>query len=315
MPKASVGNKKKQTSTAKTKTAKQSTLSITTETRHNLPNVWRLSGRCAEIVYRYRWTIAGILLIYGVTNFVLVQGLSNGLNVSSLKSQVDGLFHGQFNQLSSGLTVYALMLTSFGSSSTSSSSGGFGLQLVLGILASLAIIWAIRNALNNTKFRLRDAYYKGMYPLIPFTAVLLIIGLELLPMVAGISIYVIAINNSIAITTLEKLGFILLMLLLSSVTLYWISSSIFALYIATLPDMTPVKALRSAKKLVKKRRWAVLIRLLYLPLALLIVSCVIMLPAIIFIASVAQWVFTLLSLILLALAHCYLYNLYRELLE
>jgi len=134
-------------------------------------------------------------------------------------------------------------------------------------------------------------------------------------MVAGISIYVISVNNGIAATGIEKFGFIILMLLLSSVTLFFLSSSVFALYIVTLPDMTPLKALRSARDLVRKRRLAVIIRVIYLPLALLLISAILTLPFIIFAPVAAPWAFMIVSLVLLAIAHSYMYNLYRELLK
>lgn len=278
-----------------------------------LPNVWELSRSALVVLWRQRWTIIGIVLIYGAINLAVAQGFSSGLSVSTAKSQLNSLFHGHFSSVGSNLTIYALMLASLGG--VSSNSGGFGYSLFLGVLASLAIIWTIRNSSNKVGLvSLRDAYYRGMYPLIPFLAILFLIGLELLPMVAGISIYVTAINNAIAITAVEKLGFILLMLLLSSLTLFWLSSSIFALYISTLPDMTPLKALRSAKDLVKKRRYLVLPRLLFLPVALLTISAVIMLPFISWVAPAAPWILLLLSLLLLAITHSYLYNLYRELL-
>ena len=167
---------------------------------------------------------------------------------------------------------------------------------------------------NNVPVKVRYAYYKGIYPLIPFLAILLLIGIELLPLVAGISLYVFALNYTIAVTALEKLLFIVIMVGLSALSLYLISSSIFALFIVTLPEMTPVKALRSARDLVRKRRWPILLRLLYLPVALLIVSALIILPFIIFVSVIAQWVFLILSLVLLAVAVSYLYNLYREML-
>ena len=292
---------------------KSNILDIKVKTRKNLPDVWRLSKTACLVLWKYRLLLGGIVLIYGLVNFAIVQGFSSGLNVASVNSQVASLFHGQFKQISSGLLVYALLLSSVGQNS-SGNGGGFGYQMVLLIIVSLAIIWAIRTSSNQAQVRIRDAYYRGMYPLIPFIAILLVIGIELLPMLAGISIYVIVINNSIAVTVIEQALFVLLAVLLSALTLYFLSSSIFALYIATLPDMTPIKALKSAKELVKNRRWPILLRLIYLPVALIIVSAITMLPFIIFVAPIAQWLFLVLVLVLIALIHSYLYALYRELL-
>ncbi len=295
------------------KTTKKKSAVIKTTAIKRLPNVWQLSQVALSVLWRQRYTILGIVLIYGLVNLAVAQGFSSGLSVSSAKSQLSSIFHGKHLNLGGNLTIYALMFASIGGSG--SSSNGFGYSLILVVIASLAIIWAIRNSSNKIgAVRIRDAYYRGMYALIPFIIILLLIGVELLPTVAGISIYISAINNAIAVTAIEKLGFVVLMLLLTSLTVYWLSSSIFALYIVTLPDMTPLKALRSAKQLVKKRRYVILPRLLFLPVMLIVISAVIMLPFISWVAPAAPWVLLVLSLLLLAITHSYLYNLYRELL-
>jgi len=315
-------NKKKVTSKKKTSSTKAKSpsvskvkqLDIEATPRKQMPNVWQLSKTSLLVLWNNPWLFLGIIVIYGLVNFVVVQGFSVGTGAATLNHEVSGLFHGQYRQLGSGLTVYALFLASIGSNN-SANGGGYGYELLLIIVVSLALIWAIRTTANQSKVRVRDAYYRGMYPLIPFFGIFLLIGLEILPMLLGIYLYVTAVNNSIAITLLEHIIFILLALGLSAITLFLLSSSIFALYIVTLPDMTPFKALRSARKLVRKRRWPILLRLIYLPVALLIVSMVILLPIIIFAAPVAKWLFLIITFVFLAISHSYLYNFYRELLE
>jgi len=313
MPKTLSKSKKQTSKKQSSPKSVDDKLDIQVRPRHSLPNVWQLTRASLIILWHYRWVFIGIILIYGIFDVVVVQGLKGGLDVSSLNKQLSGLLHGQYKQITSGFTVYGLLLLSAGTNN-SGSGGGYGYQLVAVIMASLAIIWALRTSSNSVKIRVRDAYYKGMYPIIPFFGIFLLIGLELLPMLAGIYLYVTAINNSIAVTFFEQAGFALLAIALSALTVFWLSSSIFALYIVTLPDMTPFKALRSAKELVRKRRWPILLRLFYLPLAMLIVSSIILLPFIIFVAPAAQWVFLVLSLLFIVIAHSYIYNLYRELL-
>ena len=282
---------------------------------YHLPDVIKLSRDSLELLWRYRTVFIGIILIYGVVNFIIGQGLSSGIDVANLKSQLSHVFHGQFKDLSSSAATYSVMLSSLGGSSSSANGSSGSYSLVLLIIASLAIIFALRHAANNQLIRIRDAYYKGMAPLIPFTLVLLVIGVELLPLIIGLSVYAVVINNGIAASGLEQALFGLLAFILSAVSVYLVSGSIFALYITTLPDMTPLKALRSARDLVKYRRWQVLARLFYLPVSLLIVSAVIMLPVIIFITPLSVWLFVIISLIFITLVHSYLYNLYRELLK
>lgn len=76
-----------------------------------------------------------------------------------------------------------------------------------------------------------------------------------------------------------------------------------------------MKALRSARELVRYRRWTVLRKILFLPVVLLVAAAVVMVPIIIWLTPLAQWIFFLLTMFALVAVHAYMYNLYRELLN
>ena len=277
-----------------------------------LPSAWRLTKQTAVTLWRFKRLFIGVTLIYGLLNLVLAQGVG-GTDVSSLKHSLDQVFNGHFGAVFSGLSVFALLVGSAGNT-TSQTAGAY--QIVLAFIASLAIIWTLRQVLSGgARPRVRDAYYRGMYPLIPFILVLLVISLQLIPLVIGSALYTVVINNGIAVYGIEKFLWMLLFLALALLTLYMLSSSLFALYIVTLPDMTPMKALRSARELVRYRRWTVLRKILCLPVILLVVAAVIMLPVIVILTPLAQWVFFLLTMFALLAVHAYMYTLYRELLN
>lgn len=277
-----------------------------------LPNVWQLTRTASLTLWEHRNLFAGIVAVYGLLNVILAQGLSGSSDVSSLRSTLDKASKGHFGHLGSGLSVFGTLL---GSSANNSDTSAGAYQLFLVLIASLAVIWGLRQVLAGKPVRVRDTYYRGMYPLIPFVLVLLVITMQLIPLLVGSTIYALVINNSIAVLFIEKLAWGLLYALLAFWSFYMVSSSIFALYIVTLPDMTPLKALRSAKELVHHRRWIVLRKALYLPFILLLTGAVIMLPIIIWLTPVSKWVFFLLTMLSLAAAHAYMYTLYRELLD
>ncbi|HEY5441981.1 MAG TPA: hypothetical protein VIJ68_00410 [Candidatus Saccharimonadales bacterium] len=277
-----------------------------------LPNAWRITKTAALMLWQYRRLFIGITLVYGLLNIMLVQGLASSTNVGDLKSQLSHAFTGHLGSLASSLSIFAVLVGGAGNSS-SQTSGAY--QLFLGLLASLAVIWALRQVLSGAQPRIRDAYYRGMFPLVPFTLVLLVIGLQLLPLLAGSLLYSVVITNGIAVHFAEKFFWALLYGALAILSLYMISGSVFALYIATLPDMTPVKALRSAKELVRGRRWSVLRKILSLPVILLLVPAIVMVPIIIWLTPLTRWVFFLLTISALTAVHAYLYTLYRELLN
>lgn len=277
-----------------------------------LPNVWQLTRTASLTLWRHWRLFAGITLVYGLLNLVLAQGIAGGTDVSQLKDSLRQVFTGHFGFVGSSLSIFTVLLGSAGNN-TSPTAGAY--QTFLALIGSLAMIWALRQVLSGRRPRLRDAYYHGMYPLVPFILVLMIIGLQLIPLAVGSSVYSVVINNGIAVTALERFLAVLLFLVLALWSLYMISSSLFALYIVTLPDMRPMAALRSARELVHGRRWTVLRKLLCLPIILLAVAAVVMVPIITILTPLAQWVFFILTMSALLAFHTYVYTLYRELLN
>lgn len=276
-----------------------------------LPSVWRLSKAAAITLWRHKRLFVGITLVYGLLNLVLVQGLSH-TDVSGLKGELRQVFTGHLGSLASGLSIFVVLLGSAGNTS-SQTAGAY--QTFLALIASLAIIWALRQSMAGVSLRVRDAYYRGMYPLVPFILVLVVVGLQLLPLVIGALLYGTVTANGIAVAAVEKFVWLCLYGLLALLSLYLITSSLFALYIVTLADMTPVKALRSARELVRYRRWTVLRKVLCLPLVLVVAAAIIMVPIIIWLTPLAQWVFFILTMFSLVAVHAYIYTLYRELLN
>lgn len=278
-----------------------------------LKGSFRLFAASIRLLMRKRRLFGGVVLVYLVLTIVLVKGFGVSNNITELKTTVEGLFNGKWAQLATGVALYSVLLGN-ANNPTSEIAGAY--QSILLVVISLVLIWALRQSLASKVVRvtIRDAFYKGLYPLVPFLLVLVTIGLQLLPLLAASFLYTAVIAGGIAVTVLEKGLWFVLFGLLVVLSLYMVTSSIFALYIVTLPDVRPMQALRSARELVRYRRWIVMRRLLFLPLALLILTAIIVVPVILLVAPVAEWLFFFLSMLAIAIVHSYLYHLYRELL-
>jgi hypothetical protein len=275
-----------------------------------LPGSFALLRQSMGLLRRHWRVFGGILLVYGLLNLLLVRGFGGSLDLQQLKISLQEIGD-DAGQLATGFTLFGLLLGS-GGESGEPDAGIY--QSTLLVLVSLALVWTLRQVMAGKKTGVREAFYRGMYPLVPFILVLLVIGLQLLPLAIGGGLYSMVVTSGIAVTVAEKALWALIFFLLALLSLYMVSSSIFGLYIVTLPDMTPMKALRSARQLVLHRRWAVMRKLFILPLALLILSALIIIPLILFVTFAAEAVFFAFSIVALALAHSYIYLLYRELL-
>lgn len=272
-----------------------------------LKSSFHILSAAVSVLWQH-WRVFGALTaVYLLGSAVLVQGFG-AVDLKGIKESISSVGP-EYNQFAAGVVLLSALVAS---SAGSDGSGGY--QSLLLLITSLAIIWALRRIKAGEHFRIRDAYYQGMYPLVPVLLVVLFIGVQLLPVLVGAALYSIVTVNGIAVSIFEQSLWIALFFLLGLWSLYMISSSLIAVYIAALPNMAPVTALRSAKKLVRYRRWAVLRRLLFLPIVLFVVTAVIMLPIVLLATAAAPALFYILTALWIPLAHSYVYAVYRELL-
>lgn len=250
-------------------------------------------------------------VIYIILTLMLVKGLNLGADGANAKTFWQNLFTGGNKSLSTGFTFFGYLL---GSSSKTSSDVANLYQTVLMVVMSLVFIWILRQTYANKKPTLKEVFYKSQYPLIQFILVAGVIIIQLLPLLISGALYSYIFGNGLAVGAVEKTLWIAMFFMMSLLSFYWIASSIFALYIVTLPDVEPLQALRSARQLVRYRRWTVMRKVLFLPLALVLVMLVVGLPVIILITAAAPWLFFIMGMFGLLAVHTYLYGLYRELL-
>jgi hypothetical protein len=279
--------------------------------RPALPGAYALLKQTFKLIFRNKKLFFGIILINVVLGFVFVQSFGSSTNFGELKSQVQDLLGDNADRFGTSLAIFNYAISSL-ASSTNEIAGTY--QIFLTLLSSVAVIWAIREVSAGEKVTARDAFYRGLYPLAGFILVIFAIGLQLLPLMLGNLLYGTVFGNGLAITAPEKVLWMTLFILLAMLSIYMILSSMFALYIVTLPDMTPLKALRSARQLVLHRRLSILLRVIALPIILVTMAAIVMVPIILFAGGLAQIIFSTLTMFGLVFVHGYLYSLYRALL-
>ncbi|HEU5004520.1 MAG TPA: hypothetical protein VFT49_00340 [Candidatus Saccharimonadales bacterium] len=280
-------------------------------TQKPLVNSFKLTAQVVRSIAAHWKPLGGIVLVYLILNILFASGISDlSSSVNSIKTDLNSNGDSA-HPIVAGASAFLTLITSSGASSSST---GSALQTVLIVLESLVIIWALRHLLAGQKITVKAAYYNSMAPLIPFLLVAFFIIIQLLPITFG-SVALSAIASSLGtVSGLWTAVFVIVFLLLGAWSVYMVSASIFAVYIVTLPDMQPRDALRSAKKLVQYRRWAILRRVLFLPILILLVMAVIMIPLILYATFFAAPVFYLLGMLAILFVHAYLYSLYRGLL-
>ncbi len=279
----------------------------------NLPTVRRLILDTCLHMWRYRKIFVGLIFVNFLLNLVLVKGLSSALDIPSLKDEL------QQSSALSGVAMNAVLLgivTSSGTEGISEVSNLYQTQIT--IISILAFIWLFRETYEHTAkkkvVKLKQPFYEGMAPLIQFLLLLMLIGLQLLPMVAGVGIFSLVQVNGLAVTAIETTVWAILALSLSLVSFYLLSPSVFSLYIVTLPKHTPLTAYKSAKSVVAFRRWTIIRKLFYFMIIIGLIYLAVLFGCIVLIPSLTEWVMLFLSSLILPLTIGCGYKLYRSLL-
>ena len=297
-----------------TNTKKSSSLKLTKINRDQtkpLPGIKILVVEPLRLIRDNKNTFLGLTAIYSALVFILIKGLGSAFDIVQTKRDLLDVVGGGGNSLKNSYSLFNYLLGSF-NGQLGDVAGTY--QLLFSIVFMLATIWLCRQLFTGQKPRIKDTFYKGMYPLIPFILVLVVISLQLIPVTIGSFLFSTVISQGLAITFFEKLLWFVLFGLTSLLSLYFVLSSIFALNIATLPDVSPIIALRSARELVRHRRIGIFARILLLPIAGFFLTGLIFIPLILIAPILVEPLFLVASCFGLIFATVYMYNFYRLLL-
>lgn len=264
-------------------------------------------------LWTHRYKMLQFVGIYTITYLIFVKGFSGfTLDAEALKFELRDALTGNIGAVITSIALYSSLLSSI--TVTPDEIANYYQATVVTIF-SLAFIWLVRKLhLRNSKATVKDSFYQGMRPLIPFLAVVLVMLLQLVPAGVGVLIFAASQSASTAVGSGELLGVTVLAILGIVLTIYLLAGSVFALYISTLPDVTPMVALRSSMKLLRIHRWIVLRKILAFFVVLIILGFVLVLPFIIWLPQYAEVAFFVMSCASFAVMHTFLYKLYRSML-
>ena len=276
-----------------------------------IPNWKVLTKKTFKLLAVNKKNIAWFFIFYGLIYFVFVRGFASPVDIDGIRDSFKDVLDRDISTLAVNFSVLALMLES----TTNAAGEVQGLyQSFFFVVATLALIWLYRQQQAGNKVTMKDGFYRGMYPLIPFLLVLVVVGLQTIPASIGNYLFRTVIDNDLAVNIGEQLAWLVLFLLLILLSAYWITSSLIALFVVTLPEMTPRKALRKAKALVEFRRLSVMRKLIGLFFVVIMLFVAIVFPSIFISALLAQILYFVLTVLFVPFIVGYLFILYRELL-
>lgn len=264
-----------------------------------LPRAWRIMGFSLLAFKNHFKVIGGITLVYGILSVLFVQSSANITDLS-LEEPTTG-FERATNDFSN-------LVSSFGASDSF-------MQVALLIILFLALIWALRRLYTGEPASTKLAYYQGMTPIIPVILLMTLLFIQLLPLLIASAGLQFASGSSISGTALEVFVWLIIFILATIWSFSMIARTLTAIFIVTLPGMTPNTARKKAKELVIGRRISISIKLIFLPLFIIFCLAVLLIPIIMVLPSLASPLFIVISPIATTLSIIYLFNLYQEIIK
>lgn len=310
------------TNTAK-KNHKVAAAKHTTHVTNKLPGYWRFSQEVWSILWIYRPIFLKLVVVTVVTlavvSFAAEREQYSNLSEATYEAVKELPDSGMRAVVATGVLFSSLLSGSL--SSVLEEQQHIYRAAVLGFFW-LVTVWLLRHLLTGTAVKLRDGLYGAGAPLVSTFLVMLAGAIQLLPLALTVSLFAALLTTGVLSQTIVILLLGMASIALTVLTIYWLTGTLFAAVIVTIPGTYPLAALRSGRKLVAGYRVALLLRFLWLVLVLFLVYAAVMLPFLYLDAAtgIASPAFVVLlsqlfGVISLLYAFSYIYLLYRKMID
>lgn len=293
-----------------------------------LPGYFAFNKYVFKTLWSNKKLFLSLIFIYALLSALMV-GIASQDSFTTLKdtlaSTSGDILKGAWGELGKAGLLFVSTITGGSSDSLSESQQIYSAILI--ILAWLTTVWLLRNVIAGRKVKLRDGLYNAGSPILPTFLVALLLLVQLLPFAIAIIGYGAASATGLLAGGIEAMLFWVAAGLLTILSLYLITGTVFALIIITLPGMYPSIAIKTAGDLVIGRRLRILARFLWMVINLSIVWALTIIPIILIdtwiksIWKVIEWIpivplsVLILSAITVVWASSYIYLLYRKVVD
>lgn len=290
-----------------------------------LPGYFAFTSHVRKTLWQHRKTFLILSLIYAVLSAIMVGIASQEtytLLTDTLRETGSAVFEGNTGEIGKAGLIFLTALT--GGLSQTLTEVQQVYAVLISLMAWLTTVWLLRNILAGHKVKVRDGLYSASAPLLSTFLVGIVLVVQLLPLALALIGYSAAVSSELLAGGVEAMLFWIAAGLLGTLSLYWITSTLIALVIVTLPGMYPFQALRTAGDLVVGRRVRILLRILWMLLGIIVSWALVMIPIILLdtwlkgVWPQIEWV-PIIPVVLLAISSLtvvwaagYVYLLYRR---
>ncbi|MDB5165803.1 MAG: conserved rane protein of unknown function [Candidatus Saccharibacteria bacterium] len=293
-----------------------------------LPGYWAFTNDVRVTLWQSRQLFVWVVVVYALFSAGLVglasQDTYTTLN-ETLRTTSGDILQGNWGEIGKA----GLLLTSSvtGSLTTTPTEAQQIYAVLIVLLTWLTTVWLLRALKAGRKPRFRDGLYNAGAPIVSTAAVALMLIIQLIPAALAVIAFAAAMSSGFLQGGVVGMIFSVVALLFITLSVYWITSTIIALTVVTLPGMYPMQALKTAGDLVIGRRLRILLRWLWLAGLVVATWALVIIPIIIFdtwlkgILPALEWlpivpaVLLAMSSLTIVVAAAYVYLFYRRIVE
>ena len=290
-----------------------------------LPGYFALTKQAWQLMRKHWQIFVGLTAIYAVLG-VLLSGLISQDTYQQLKDTINGTNQGSaLGTIVPTLMLFAGVVTNqLGGSTGGVASSQQVIGALIGLYIWLTTIWLVRGVTAGRRLKIRDGLYNAGAPVIALSVLVFIALIQLLPAAIAVIIYGAADTSGMLQQTVVLMLAAGATILIVTLSIYWLTSTLFAMVIITLPGMYPLEAARLASDVVLGRRMRILLRLMWLLVVLAVVWAAVLIPVITIdgalktVIPALNWLplVPLVALMLVAFSivasACYIYLFYRK---
>lgn len=249
----------------------------------NLPGYWSFTIYVLKTIWLNKKILFSLSFVYSILTVVLVGIASQDLYstfIDTIDATENGVLNDFFGQI--GKAGLLFLTTASGGLSTSLTEAQQIYATIIILLTWLSSVWILRNLMAGHKVKLRDGLYNSGASILPTFLIFLVLLIQLLPIVIALMGYNAALTTGLLDGGVEAMLFWVAAGSLVILSVYFMTSTIFALIIVTIPGMYPFKAIKIAGDLVVGRRLRILLRFLWMSTVVSIFWVFVLIPVILF---------------------------------
>ena len=255
----------------------------------NIPGYWSLTSEVWRFIWRNKRAFLALIAVMSILTFALSSVMSQD-TYQQLRDVMNQAKESGISEVYTTISLFSGVMVSYFSGS--GTAGGNVQQMsgvFLGLLTWLSSVWLTRAIMIGEKPKMRDGLYNAGTPIIALIVIIGIFIFQMVPAAIAVIIYSALNNSGILNQTPILMAAGGAAILIVSMSVYWATSTVFAMIIITLPGMYPLHALRLSGDIVTGRRVRILLRFIWAVVMTILLWAIILIPTILFDGVLKGW--------------------------